>query len=290
MSGFSVDWLSLREAADAAARAGSLVEQLLHVTAAREPRRIVDLGAGTGANLRDLAPLLGGRQSWRLVDRDADLLDATAACLRAWGKGAGVELTEAAGELVMRGEHFECRLQFERRDLASELATVALPTGALVSASALLDLVSEPWLQALARRSFEAAAPVLFALTYDGRVVFSPPDPEDELVRTLVNRHQRTGKGFGSALGPAAAQCAAGIFRELGYRVRTAASDWHLGSEDPALQTALVEGWIRAAGEVAPAELHRLEGWRARRRRHIDRGDCTLTVGHIDMLGWLPER
>jgi hypothetical protein len=33
---------------------------------------------------------------------------------------------------------------------------------------------------------------VLFALSYDGRVISLPEEPEDDLVRSLVNRHQQT--------------------------------------------------------------------------------------------------
>jgi SAM-dependent methyltransferase len=289
VSGFSADWLSLREPADAAARAGSLVEQL-RTPEASYAGRIVDLGAGTGANLRYLAPLLGGTQTWQLVDRDPELLNAAAARLRTWAVGADVELTEAAGELVMHGARFDCRVRCERLDLASELAALALPSGALVSASALLDLVSARWLRALTRRCFEAGAPVLFALSYDGRIGFSPPDSEDEFVRALVNRHQLSDKGFGPALGPAAARRAAGMFRALGYRVRTARSDWRLGPEARALQMALIDGWFGAAGEVASGETRRLDYWHARRRRLIDRGESTLAVGHIDLLGRLPDR
>jgi SAM-dependent methyltransferase len=289
VSGFSADWLSLREPADAAARSDSLAEQL-RTPAASYGGRIVDLGAGTGANLRYLAPLLGGRQTWQLVDRDPDLLNAAAARLRSWAVGADIEFTEAAGELVMHGARFECRVRCARLDLASELAALALPARALVSASALLDLVSARWLRALARRCFEAGAPVLFALSYDGRIGFSPADPEDEFVRALVNRHQLGDKGFGPALGPSAARRAAGMFRALGYRVRTARSDWHLGPQDPALQTALIDGWFGAASEVASGETHRLNQWHVRRRGHVDRGESTLTVGHVDLLGRPPVR
>ena len=84
-SGFSAAWLALREPHDAAARAAELVGLLRTRSsddAQRRRRRarcratIVDLGAGSGANLRWLAPRLGGEQAWLLVDHDAALLAA----------------------------------------------------------------------------------------------------------------------------------------------------------------------------------------------------------------------
>ena len=36
----------------------------------RRPIRVVDLGCGTGSNLRATAPLLGAEQHWTLVDYD----------------------------------------------------------------------------------------------------------------------------------------------------------------------------------------------------------------------------
>jgi hypothetical protein len=57
LSGFTTDWLALREPADAVARAGALVGPFVSGIAAT--RRIIDLGAGTGANLRYLAPRRG---------------------------------------------------------------------------------------------------------------------------------------------------------------------------------------------------------------------------------------
>ncbi|HZP16183.1 MAG TPA: hypothetical protein VFA96_10195, partial [Nocardioides sp.] len=65
-------WLALREPADAAARAADLVEHLAR--RASKPWVIHDLGCGTGAMGRWLAPLLPGPQHWVGHDRDADLL------------------------------------------------------------------------------------------------------------------------------------------------------------------------------------------------------------------------
>ena len=75
MSGFSTDWLTLRECADARARDGSLAASLLASRPAGPTLRVVDLGSGIGANLRYLAPRLGHDQYWLLIDHDSTLLD-----------------------------------------------------------------------------------------------------------------------------------------------------------------------------------------------------------------------
>ena len=75
----SSDWLALREPADAAARARDLAERLRRELPAAGRGLIHDLGCGSGAMGRWLAPLLPGPQHWVLHDRDADLLTLAAA-------------------------------------------------------------------------------------------------------------------------------------------------------------------------------------------------------------------
>ena len=83
----------------------------------------------------------------------------------------------------------------------------------------LLDLVSDTWLDRLAVEIAARSIPVYAALSYDGRIGFSPPDPLDAAITAAVNAHQRTDKGFGPALGPAAAAFAIARFEALGYSV-----------------------------------------------------------------------
>ncbi len=74
MSGFSADWLALREPYDLRARNPAVLDA---VAASLEPLssvRIVDLACGTGSTLRALSPRLPARQNWRLVDNDLSLL------------------------------------------------------------------------------------------------------------------------------------------------------------------------------------------------------------------------
>jgi hypothetical protein len=162
---------------------------------------------------------------------------------------------------------------------------MTLPHAGLVTASALLDLVSAEWLGSLAGRCAEAGAAVLFALTYDGRMHFAPAERGDDRVRTLVNRHQRTNKGFGPALGPLACRKTLGAFATKRYTLRTESTDWRLGPEASGLQTALLDGWLAAAAEIEPGDRPMLEEWHRRRRDHVERGRSWIVVGHVDVSG-----
>ena len=91
MSGFKADWLQRREPFDAAARDRDLARRFGAVLGdgQNKPRRIVDLAAGSGANFRALAPLLGGDQDWLLVDHDPLLIAAQAAEIARWSTRNG---------------------------------------------------------------------------------------------------------------------------------------------------------------------------------------------------------
>ena len=128
---------------------------------------------------------------------------------------------------------------------------------------------------------------MLCALTYDGRIECSPWDRDDEWIRDLVNRHQRTDKGFGPALGPDAAAAAAAAFEEAQPVV--AASDWRLDVRHADLQRQLVDGWAAAAGDMARDATERIDGWRARRQTWIARGTSSIIVGHRDLAAFRPQ-
>jgi hypothetical protein len=287
MNEFMADWLALREPADRAARSMRLSRLVAERLAGHDPVRVLDLGTGTGANLRFLAEQLAGAQQWVLVDRDAALLRQVAQRVSSWGTSRGYIANGNAAGFGLRGATFDCRVETRAADL-SKLADPSLFTGrVLVTASALLDLVSVRWLEALTVRCRDAGAAVLFALTYDGRIFCEPREPEDDLVRDLVNRHQRTAKGFGRALGPEAADATTRAFQSAGYEIHADTSDWQLTPAHGALQRQLIDGWARAAAEIAPAQQPAIDEWKARRIVHVAAGVSQLTVGHSDLAGWV---
>ena len=269
MESFSADWLALREPADHAARSAALTTQIADRLRTRPGRRAVDLAAGSGSNVRYLLPRLPHVAHWTLVDYDAALL------AQAWRLVTPVAREAGVGFDVRQG------------DLRA-LEALPLDGCGLVTASALLDLVSAEWLRAFAARCREAGVDVLCTLSYDGRITCTPPDEGDDAVRALVNQHQRTDKGFGPALGPGAAQAAVEAFEATGFAVHTAESDWVLDAAHAELQRQLLAGWAGAARELAPADAAAIDAWLARRLAQVDTSASRIMVGHVDLLAIVP--
>jgi hypothetical protein len=204
-------WLTLREPADAAARSGELAARL---ELPAGPLVIHDLGGGSGAMGRWLAPRLPGPQHWVVHDRDPDLLALAVAHPPA---GATVEV--------------------RRADIA-QLTPADLADADLVTASALLDILTLDELAAMLHAG--AGRPMLLALTVTGRVTLSPAEPLDAPIGAAFNAHQRRD----GRLGPDAVAAVRGIVRP---------SPWRLDATHAELIAEWLEGWVGAACEQEPA-------------------------------------
>lgn len=283
------EWLGLREAADWAARSEHLVTRVRATLASADTVRGLDLCTGTGSNLRYLMDRLGRNQCWLLVDRDGALLAEVPSRLSRWAHERGCSLHAEGRISHIRGDRLDCEIETRQMNL-EQLDADLFKGRNLVTASALLDLVSEPWLGVLASRCRAAGAAALFTITYDGRSSCDPVEPEDEMVRELMNRHQRTDKGLGGpAAGPKACSIAERVFAEAGYRVERASSDWSLAPSDQAFQRRLIEGWAHAATEIAPAQTDTIADWLRRRLDHVGAGRSRIVVNHADMVAWLDD-
>jgi len=288
MTGFSTDWLALREPFDRAAREASAAALDLGVLALRlragaPMLRVLDLACGTGANLRELAPRLGGSQRWLLVDHDPRLLAALPEAFGAWARAQGFALRADADCLRIEGPDWDAEVRTRCIDLVMALDAVPFDEAQLVTASALLDLVSASWLDALLVHMRAVNAAMLFALNVDGRVNWEPAIAADAQVHELFAAHQRRDKGFGAALGGEAVALAVARMEAMGYDVMLAQSDWRI--EEPAMLRAMVEGTAAAAVEQEPAAHALVRAWKSQRLALVER-NC-LCVGHRDILATL---
>jgi hypothetical protein len=279
------DWLALREAADFASRSKRLSRIISDRFHNDRSIRVLDLATGTGSNIRYLVEHLPPLQDWLVVDRDSSLLARLVDRTTVWAAHRGYTVTAGADEVVIAGRELEVHVTAVQRNLSSLDESEVFGDRDLVTASALLDLVSDAWLQSVAARCRAMEAAALFTLTYDGRSPCAPADPDDDLVRALFNQHQRTDKGLGGiAEGPNASEAAARAFADHGFRVEREQSDWVLEPSDAALQRELIAGWAEAATEMAPEIRVQIANWKLRRLQHVNDGNSLIIVGHEDLV------
>lgn len=251
------DWLALREPADAAARSVDLIGGLA-------PALVHDLGAGSGSMLRWLAPRLPTPQHWVLHDRDPLLLARAVTDLP-----PGVTAETRLGDIAVRGDGGPGRHSRAR---------------ALVTASALLDLLTAEEVDGLAAACADAGCPALLTLSVTGQVGIVPPDPLDADLAAAFDDHQRRTVDGRRLLGPDAGPAAVAAFTRHGMAVTTRPSPWRLGAAEADLAEEWLRGWISAAclqrPELAEPAVRYL------RRRLVARaaGVLRVSVGHVDVL------
>lgn len=259
-------WLALREPADAAARAPDLVEEVGRHLPATGLRVIHDLGCGTGAMGRWLAPLLPGPQRWFAHDRDADLLEVAAADLpRSAADGAAVSVEAVQTDIT-------------------RLHPGELVGATLVTASALLDMLTEDELAGLVSVCVGAGCPALLTLTVLGRVDLTPADPLDRRVAAAFDAHQRRTANGGRVLGPDAVAAALEEFDRLGAEVLVRPSPWRLGALHASLAAEWFTGWLGAACEQQVELAAETDAYTRRRLAEARAGQLTVTVEHADLL------
>jgi hypothetical protein len=285
-AGLDLSWLNLREAADAAARSRELIGLVAGLLAesVRRPLVIHDLGAGSGSMMRWAAALLPAPQHWVLYDRDLDLLTAATA------NRTDVTFETRPGDLA---------------DLRPE----QLGGASLITASALLDMLTGDQLARLMATVVNARCPVLIPLTVTGGAGLDPAEPGiDERVAAAFDDHQRRpvpgrdgrscddrscddrsfdSDGFTNRLGPDAASRASAVLTAAGLTVITRTTPWRLDAAreaDRDLLAAWLDGWVGAAQEQEPDLVRLLSGWLERRQAQLAAGRLRALIPHTDLL------
>lgn len=281
-SQFESDWLTLREAADFASRSQRLAQFASEwLSAQTQTPLIVDIGCGRGSNMRFLAPRLSGPQRWKLIDHDATLL--------AQAYQRAVLLSDSQGQPVAVETHCVSLQPFN---------AVPVDDAHLVTASALLDLVSQQWIDALVSRCAKQQQALLIALSVTGEWHFIDTqgdpvlDDEDHWLLAMFIAHQQRDKGLGEALGGQAHGTLVAALERAGYQIEQADTPWQLAAGDhdqQPLMMTLLEGWAEAATEQAPEAASRIATWLQQRQQAVIKGDLGIWVGHRDLFAMPKE-
>ncbi|MES2170266.1 MAG: SAM-dependent methyltransferase [Actinomycetota bacterium] len=259
-------WLALRSEADSRTRSRELVGELVH-RLGPGPIVVHDLGSGSGAMPRWLAPMLDAHQEWVLHDADAGIL------------------TQIDPEPVTDGMGRPIRTLTSVEQLA-DLPQGAFHGASLVTASALLDVITADETRIIVDACVAAACPALFSLSVTGRVELDPADPADADFGAAFNDHQRRNSAGRRLLGPEAAGVVARMFGAAGWTVRTVATPWRLGTGESELIGDWLDGWVGAAIEQQPSLGAAAHDYLGRRRAQIADDVLSVVVDHEDVIAW----
>jgi len=262
MSGFSAGWLALREPYDRAARNATVLDAVASAFLDQTAISVVDLACGTGSTLRAVGPHLPPRQNWLLVDNNLSLLAQVAT-------PPGLPQLSVITRPV---------------DLARDLELALDGPLDLVTASALLDLVSAEWLDRLIIEAAARRLPVYAALSYDGRTVTDPAAVFDAELLAGFNLHQRTDKGFGPRSGRARQHAPWSDSSTSGTQSCRDARIGCSGPDDRSIQETLFADWAGLGALTTTMSADEIAQWLAQRRACLAQGRSSLRVGHVDIF------
>jgi SAM-dependent methyltransferase len=277
MSGFSPEWLALREASDHRSRDGLLAMALADQLQSKPLLRIVDLGCGTGSNIRATYAALGREQHWTLVDYDARLLAAARETLANWADS----VTPDGERLVLKKSGKTLVVGFRQANLVTDLDAALGRDADLITASALFDLCSAEFITRFAKAVAARRSVFYTVLTYNGIQKWTPAHNADQAMADAFHAHQMTDKGFGLSAGPGAPKALADAFKSCGYTVKEGDSPWLLGRSDKTLVDALAPGFASAVRETGKVPAATIDAWSAAARHGSE-------VGHTDTLALPP--
>jgi hypothetical protein len=256
-------WLAARVAADTAARAATLstllpelIEYLIETADHGDTVEIIDLGAGTGANQRWLAPRLPYRQRWIHLDHDPVISRSL----------------PLPGETVIINDSV---------DALARLLAGRDGDGRLVTCSALLDILTTAQLGAVCCAVIDNYVPALFSLTVTGTLRVVPSDPADQPLLEAFNDHQmRAGRA-----GPGAPSLATTILGRGGFTLRCQETPWQLtASSGQGFVEQVLQERVTAAVAHDPALASTAAAWLDLRRAQLALGILRIDLGHCDIL------
>lgn len=282
MGEFSAQWLGLREPVDHAARSERVKNAMLADLRKRHGEsltglKILDLGCGSGSNLRAISPSLGAQQHWTLVDHDEALLATARTTLKGW---ADRVVSDQSDSLHLISQGVDLVVDFRVADLSVDLEDLLGLQSDLVSASALFDLVSSDWVDKVCET---LQAPLYAVLSFDGDMQWDPAQEVDQLVTQAFCLHQTSDKGFGSALGPRAGQYLRNSLEQRGFIVTMDKSPWLIDNLPSDFHDMLIDGVGRAVAETGRLDQRAIQAWLLTRR-----SASRCVIGHDDLYAAMP--
>ena len=251
--------------------------------------RILDLGAGLGANFRYYSDTFDCDQAWFCVEEDPALSESFVFHIKKWAVKRGWSCRAAPSGVILRRERKTIAVHLLPGSFIpfpGELAKIPIE---LAMANAVFDLLSRRHFSSLAQSLASRSIPLLATLNYSS-MRFAPSQAGDKRMISLYERTMELPSPRGTPMGSGCTAAMEIILEARGYSVIKGESVWTVSRDAPGLLDPLL-GFMQSSVSSFPREKTEskdLGNWVAGKKAGIASGEIKLLVRHRDLYARLP--
>ncbi|MDF5709200.1 MAG: hypothetical protein PUP90_16430 [Nostoc sp. S4] len=281
------EWLELRIPYDAKGRNSTVEASCQQYLNKHKSLKIVDLGAGTGANCRYYLSKISQDREWFLVEQNQELLEIAFERLIIWAQENGYESKLQNSILVLKNEVDKITIHKIVGSILELENLIDLKTFDLAVANAVFDLFSENQFQTLLECLKKYQLPLLATINYTG-TNFTPQSEGDSSFIEYYNQHMQRPQDFGRGMGPDCGASMGEVMQRIDMKVIQGESPWEISSSDPVflqLFLGFMEESIPEILQEATLE-HELNTWLQKKQQMIAQNQLSCKVTHQDFWGY----
>lgn len=265
------EWLNLRYDADCQSRNQRVQEQVLGQLK-EDTIRILDIGAGTGSNIRYLlTKLTNPKQQWILLDQEEDLLQNVKHHLAIL---ADLQ-HQSDAKFAFHYEGREISVEFLVGDLFSSKVEAYMKSSDLIVANAFFDLLSKSQLSSFMSMLKANEQLLLATINYTGTTFSVHHSKQDDIWIERYHQHMKRPSLSGSSTGPDCINEMTRIIQDHGLRYVAGPSDWVLDLKEPLIQG--IFDFMEAAFLDMGMPIEEFNNWRTSKR------EGELVIHHSDL-------
>jgi len=263
------DWLNLRFGFDSQSRNKDLEKKMLQ-NLSQNQLNVLDLGAGSAANLYYFFSKLPNDSKWTLIDRDVDLLNKI--------NFNQFQLKHTPEILHSNFLDPQCIIYQNKYDL--------------ILANAVFDLCTKNhFMQLLANLNESCTISnetvLYFTINITPQIEFLPKLDEDNIFIDLFFKHMQREQSFGHAMGPNCVTQMKECFDFHKFNYESKKSNWVILPRDQKMLFSNLEFIENSCSELISTQMRKtLNHWISIRKKQITNKELTLTVGHEDLLAY----
>lgn len=284
---FDPNWLETRYRFDSSARKNSTEKKMLNHFSSHGNINILDIGAGTGNNVRYYSPFLPQNQSWLLLDSDPLLNSQSLVLLSQWAKKNHWPYQLSENELQFQISTKTITVKKKLGSLLELNKIIDLAKVNLITANAVFDLFSSLQWKIFLNQLTPFSLPLLATLNYS-EMSFFPFCKINQKYIHLYNDHMTRKQKFGKAMGASCAQEMSDILTQYNYNTITEQSNWIIDPKENIMLNFLIHFMEKSVDEMisSPLEKKTFHQWIEKKRKDIKEARLKAKVQHIDIFAW----